>query len=271
MRGQPLILMLALLGGVTSSSPAQAQDAEAEPTEQVVPGPASVDGAESHYQVAVRLFGEGRYREALDEFDAAIAISPQSIFYCNRAIVLIKLQEPEAALESLQTCQATHAGSAADLADIDAQRQAVEVLVAHVRPGVLATVSAINAPMLVAEPPRGWTRVETGIVLLGAGGAALASAATLDFLSQDIKEELAARAAARVQPGADYAQRQAEYVEVREDYVRRQRIWIGLTAAGAVLTVTGATLVLSRWLGGDQPLEAGVGGPASGVFVRGRW
>lgn len=230
--------------------------------------------AESHYQTAVRLFGEGRYGEALDEFDAAIALSPESIFFCNRAIVLIKLREPEAALDNLETCQRTHTGSQEDLAEIDAQRQAVSVVVNHVRASMLDVVSAINAPAVTDERKR-WTRTETGIVFLGVGGAFLASAGTLDFLSKDLKADLQAKAGARLVSGADYAAREAEYQKVRRDYVTRQRIWIGLTAAGAAFTLTGAVLVVSRWLASgaekNESVEVGVNPIRPGLFVRFRW
>lgn len=231
--------------------------------------------AEGHYQTAVKLFGEGRYAEALAEFDQAIAISPESIFYCNRAVVLIELDEAAEALESLETCQRTHSGSAEELAAIDAQRAAVSVITSHVQPGALGTVSLINAPIVApAEPAsRGWTRVETGILLMGIGGAAFASAATLDFLSKDLKDDLRIASEARVDGGADYAQRQREYDEARIAYRNRQRVWIGLTAGGALFTLTGATFAISRWLSSnpDDQVEVGITLERPGLFVRKRW
>jgi tetratricopeptide (TPR) repeat protein len=229
--------------------------------------------AESHYLAAVRLFGEGRYREALDEFDEAIADSPESIFYCNRAVALIKLQEPEAALESLQTCQETHAGGEEELAEIDAQRQAVGVIVGNIRTGVLSTVSAINAPdeqPPIIQPRRGWTRVETGIVLAGVGVASLASAATLDFLSQDLKTDLESASTAPLN-GASISTRQQEYDAVRKRYVTRQRIFIGLTAAGAAFTVTGAVLTLSGLVNRNKETPVAVIPHLTGVSARVIW
>ncbi len=259
----PRLLSIALLIAtllVASSAHAQA------------PSPAT-GTAESHYQSAVRLFGEGRYGEALGEFDAAIALSPESIFFCNRAIVLIKLQEPEAALQSLETCQQTHAGDQAELAEIDAQRAAVQVMVGHVRPSVLDTVSLINAPSVAPDARSGWTWTSTGVLLMSIGGAAIASAATLDFLSKDLQQTLQARATAVIVADGDYLRRQAEYDEARKRYVDRQRIWLGLTAAGAVLTVTGATLVVSQWISstGSTDVEVGLTPTHPGVVVRLHW
>lgn len=227
--------------------------------------------AEGHYQAAVRLFGEARYREALDEFDAAIEISPESIFYCNRAIVLIQLQEPEAALESLETCQRTHSGGAAELAEIDAQRAAVAVMLENVRESALDTVSSINAPMLAApDVKRGWGLTETGVLLAGVGVAALASAATLDFLSQDLRDDLAASATPTL--GSSYQEGLAQYEELRTQYVTRQRIWLGLTAAGGLLTLTGATLVALEVFGSKESgVEVGVNPITPGVRVKLSW
>lgn len=272
----PRLVSIALLAlSVVWCATAAGQEFEPEAAEEqlVAEPPVSSATAEGHYQSAVRLFGEGRYGEALEAFDAAIALSPESIFYCNRAIVLIKLQEAEAALASLEACQRSHAGGPAELAEIDAQRAAVAVLVSHIRPGVLASVSAINAPRVNIDEPRGWTRTETGILLLGFGGAAFASAATLDFLSRDLRTELDARSRALITPGNDYARRQAEYDEARESYVRRQRVWIALTATGAVFTLTGATFVISRLLASEDSseIEVGILGAGTGFVLTYRW
>lgn len=230
-------------------------------TAQVDPHSPKAD-AEAHYQTAVRLFGEGRYREALDEFDAAIELSPESIFYCNRAIVLIQLTEIESALDSLETCQNTFTGDPTDLAAIDAQRLGVERVVRHVRPGVLDTVSMINAPLEapVVEDDR-WTRASTGFVLLAAGGALLASAATLDVLSGDIRERFESESQ------GPRGSTEEDYTAARNAYVARQRIWIGLTGAGALAVVSGAVLVGSYWLAapGEETVEVGIRSVGSGI------
>lgn len=208
--------------------------------------------AESHYQLAVRLFGEGRYREALDEFDTAIALSPESIFFCNRAIVLLQLREAERALESLETCQRTHSGGREELADIDAQRAAVNVVVHHITSGARDTVSAMNAPVLVAPAPTGWGMTETGFLLAGIGAAALASAATLDFLSADLHADFVASSTADVTATQSIAQRREQYDALRQRYVTRQRVWLGLTAVGALTAATGLTLVVWSWSRNDR-------------------
>lgn len=207
--------------------------------------------AEAHYQTAVRLFGEGRYREALDEFDAAIALSPESIFYCNRAIVLIQLTEVEEALESLETCQRTFTGDPSELAAIDAQRQGVAQAVRTVRPTTFDTISAMTTPVVIQEGSAGgWTRASTGYVLLALGGALIASAATFDVLSAPVRNELDRLAAGP--KGAT----EEEFEEALANYRSQQRIWLLLAGGGALTTLTGAVLVLTHWVGsGDSGAE----------------
>lgn len=222
--------------------------------------------AESQYQTAVRLFGEGRYVEALEAFDRAIEISPESIFYCNRAVVLIKLGEPLEALESLETCQKTFAGGRAELAGIDAQRLGVSAMVHHVRSGALDTVSAMNAPTLEPRPETGgWSRASTGYVFLGVGGALLASAVTLDRLSVDLKTDFVDEAAGQV------GSTEADYEAARDAYVRRQRAWLGLTVGGAAVTLLGSVLVASHFLVRGRDVEIGVMTDRPGVTVRLYW
>lgn len=224
--------------------------------------------AEAHYQTAVRLFGEGRYREALDEFDAAIEQSPESIFFCNRAIVLIQLTEVDEALHSLETCQNTFTGARSELAAIDAQRLAVERVVRSIRPAAFGTISSINAPVLdpIAPEGDGWTRASTGYVLLAAGGALLASAATLDLLSGDVRRNLEAEAQ------GPRGSNEEDYVAAREAYVGRQRIWLGLAGAGAVASVIGASLVVTHFLfTPEAPVAVGVSPGAATVSILLAW
>ena len=229
---------------------------------QTDPHASKID-AEARYQTAVRLFGEGRYREALDEFDAAIALTPESIFFCNRAIVLIQLTEVEAALESLETCQSTFTGEPGELAAIDAQRSAVDLVVRVVRPGTLDTVSAMTTPVVIQDPTgAGWTRASTGYVLLAAGGALLASAATFDILSSSVRDTLDDMIA------NPRTVTEEQFRAQLNEYKSRQRIWLLLTGGGALATLTGATLVVTHWLADDA--ASGVQVEAS-VVAGGGW
>lgn len=208
------------------------------------PALAQQQDAEGHYQSAVRLLGEGRYRESLQEFDAAIAITPNPIFYCNRAVALIQLKELDAALDSLQTCRDTFEGDDQALAQIDAQLKALSLLVREVRPN--ATKNAITIatlPRATNTPAKGgWSAADTGYIGLGIGAALLGSAATLDLLSADLVTDFK-----DASTGTD----RARYDAARADLAQRQRIFWGLTIGGSVLAATGAGLILYHFLSDD--------------------
>lgn len=233
--------------------------------------PHSGESAEQHYQTAVSLFGEGRYREALDEFDEAIAISPEPIFYCNRAVVLVKLREPVAAVESMQICRNTFEGSEAELAQIDAQTQAMETFVATVRLSSSEVARSIaSGPVVVVEAPdqaerKGWTMADTGYVTLAFGLAAVGSALTLDLLSADIRDEFLAEAEGG--PGTS----RERYDELKADYDQRQTVFLILSGVGAGLVLLGTGLVVWDWTS-DDTVSASVaptdGGVAGSIRIR---
>ncbi len=226
-----------------------------------VPGfaqdPHSEDTAEQHYQAAASLFGEGRYREALDEFDAAIAISPEPVFYCNRAVVLVKLREPVAAVESMQVCRNTFEGSDEELAQIDAQTLAMETFVSTVRSRSSEVARDIAAGPVVVEGPApapaddSWDLASTGYVTLAIGLAVLGGALTLDLLSADLRDEFIAQS-----EGGSGTSRE-RYDELKADYDQRQLIFYGLAAGGAVLTVAGGILVAWDLLDSSEEVSVG--------------
>jgi tetratricopeptide (TPR) repeat protein len=205
------------------------------------------DSAEDHYQSAARLFGEGRYREALEEFDAAIAIAPEPIFYCNRAVVLIKLQELDAALASMKTCRDTFRGEERELAQIDAQLQALTIFVRNLQRHATSTATTIATRPRDAGRPKpkqsSWSAADTGYIGLGVGAALLGSAATLDLLSADLVEDYKAAST-----GSD----PDRYQQTRDDLSQRQRIFWGLTIGGSILAATGAGLVIYHFLSDDE-------------------
>jgi tetratricopeptide (TPR) repeat protein len=232
---------LALIALLLCSTPALAQQAS------------SAQQAEDHYQSAAKLFGEGRYREALEEFDAAIAIAPEAIFFCNRAVVLIKLQEFDAALDSMRTCRDTFEGDPRELAQIDAQLNALTLYVRHLQRNAAATATTIATRPKSAPgtpPPKpGWGASDTGYLVLGVGAALLGSAATLDLLSADLVQDY--RDAAT---GPD----PARYAQLKQDLSQRQRVFWGLTIGGSILAATGASIVLYNFISEDdtpQPIS----------------
>jgi tetratricopeptide (TPR) repeat protein len=214
---------------VSAPSPAWAEDA--------IPADEIVASAESHYQLAAHLFGEGRYREALEEFDRAIAFSPEAVFFCNRAIVLIKLGEAPKALESLQSCQNMFEGPREDLAQIDAQAKAVGVFVVNIRKRSHQVASTPAVVKSVEPKPESGSILPTiGWISIGLGATMLGSAITLDQLSSDLREEFLA--AARGEFGVS----RSDYEDVRERYESRRKTFVALSITGTALTVVGFSL-----------------------------
>jgi len=227
--------------------------------------------ADAHYQTAVRLFGEGRYREALDEFDEAIAISPEPIFYCNRAIVLIELREPEDAYQSLETCRDGFTGATEDKAEIDAQMLAVGAFVHHVGPRATQITEDIATGPLVKSTPTppehgGFGATDYGLLSTGIGAALVGSAVTLDLLSKPIVDEYKQLSA---EGGS-----QQRYDELKQEILTRQRIWYALSIGGGVFALAGVGLVVYDAISGGDDTEAPVVvlpwvGPAkAGIMVR---
>lgn len=197
------------------------------------------DEAERHYQTAVVLLSEGRYLEALNEFDAAIELSPQAIFYCNRALVLIKLKDTTEAVASLKSCRDNFEGDATELAQIDAQYQGVRAYDEILRPHAINTAQDIATGPIKRQPPEqdAWHADDFGLIFMGLGAAFLASAVTLDLLSADLHDSFIEQSQGG--PGTS----QARYDELKDDIEFRQNVFWGLTGAGALLVVAGGGLV----------------------------
>lgn len=214
------------------------------------PSPEERAEAEAHYTAAVDLFNSGRYREALEEFDAAIARAPEPIFYCNRAVVLAAIESYDESLDDLRTCRETYATSAEEAGQLDGQIRGFELLLSARRhattmaslPMTDATQGSApdpeattpEAPLDPAARPGRGKRV-FGVTSLVLGGAMVAGALTLDQLSGDLR-----RAYIEESQGGD----QARYDELRGQLERRQLAFYGLLGAGALLGVTGAAMTL---------------------------
>jgi len=199
--------------------------------------------AELRYQEAVRLFGEGRYRESLGAFDQAIELEPQSVFYCNRALVLLKLQETSLALVSMQKCRELFVGDTAELASIDAQVKGLEVYEFHLKPKTMTIARDIAAGPLDRgiSDSTSWDVGDTGFVLLGISAALIASAATLDLLSADLKEDFVHESEGG--PGTSIAR----YNDLKERLKTRQTIFYGLGLTGIGLGIAGGALLVYHY------------------------
>ncbi|MFU8802803.1 MAG: tetratricopeptide repeat protein, partial [Bradymonadaceae bacterium] len=229
--------------------------------------------AESHYQLAVRFFGEGRYREAVEEFDRAIAMMPEAIFYCNRAVVLIKLDEMEEALRSMGNCREKFDGDPEELHQIDAQTQALEVVVRFVRIRAVTVARDVAEPSGVVArpvtPPAGtpWGASQYGYLSLGVGAGLLVGAATLDWVSADLREDFISQS----RGGSGTSKEEYDTLEAR--LRTRQQLFYGLAGSGAVLTTAGVGLLTYHVLAADRDRSVramvlpGVGGDPFGMTL----
>ena len=229
---------------------------------------AEADRADAHYAEAVRLFGQGRYREAVDAFDKAIAIRADAVYFCNRAVALIKLREWDEALSSMRTCRQWFRGPTVELAQVDAQLGGLEAFVEHVRPRALGVARAIATRLPSAQSP-GAPPVDAGLVAadsrrddssgfetagwvsLSVGGALLASAVTLDWLSADLRDDFVR---------ASSADSRSEYNALKSELDTRQQLFYGLSISGGLLAATGVSLLGYHWLAEDE-------GPTSSHLV----
>ncbi|MEL6182751.1 MAG: tetratricopeptide repeat protein, partial [Myxococcota bacterium] len=127
----------------------------------VVVGVAHAQDAEAHYQQAIALFNEGQYQDALLSLDTAIALSPEeSVFHCNRGAILLKLRDNAEALHALEVCLATYDGEESEMAQIDAEVQALRLVVRVIEPSALSvSVQSATAPTPPARSRHHrWTR-----------------------------------------------------------------------------------------------------------------
>lgn len=216
-----------------------------------------------HYNEAARLFGEGRYREAIDEFDQAIALAQEPVFYCNRGIAFIKINEWDAALADLHSCRQTYKGSAQEIAQIDAQYKGLRAFVRVVRPRAIEVAQDFASGQIrprvvkIPEPQSPWDVALLGHISTGTGAVLLTAALTLDYLSGDLRDEFVAESEGG--PGTS----RKRYRELRDELETRQTVFTGLTISGATLVVAGVSVLTYTWFFSDTPAPSDTAGSVS--------
>ncbi len=219
--------------------------------------------ADLHYNEAARLFGEGRYREAIEEFDQAIALAKEPVFYCNRGIAFIKINEWQSALQDLRTCRKTYKGGPEEVAQIDAQYKGLRAFVRQVRPRAIevaedvATGEISPRVVKVPEPSSPWNVALVGHISTGTGVALLTAALTLDYLSGDLRDEFVAESEGG--PGTSMKR----YRQLRDELETRQTVFTGLTISGATLVVAGVSVLAYTWFFSDTPAPSDTAGSVS--------
>ena len=261
------LLALALLVG-----PAQAyaqEGGEDEESEE-----ARAERVSNLYVSAVKLYNEGRNREAIAKFDEAIALDPQPVFHCNRAAVLLKVSELGRAIEDLEVCRDKYASTPEERAQIDAQLQAVALvdntLLNHSRSVdvEIANPSTSNGSDSVVivqpDPPGGETDTDkrrgplrwVGYTTIALGSALMVSAGALDLASADLKNRYIQESNGG--PGTT----QEEYEKLRGMMERRQLAFYAMGFAGIGLNTIGISSLIIDSLrpprsGGESSLWLG--------------
>ncbi len=238
--------MMLLLGALAWPALAQAQE----------PAQAETSAAED-YARGAQLYNEGRNREALEAFNSAIKKANEPVYLCNRAVVLITLEEYDRAIEDLRVCRDTYEMPEASRAQIDAQLKALELFEQTLRPrardvaGLIANPpkqqdsgrepdGAITPPE-VTEPSTLTPRRSLGWVMFGLGTGALVGMGAVEFVNRD--------AVARYKSvclGDGPQPEDLDMCRVSQDTLSNQRLLARtLLVSGSVLAITGGVLLWS--------------------------
>ena len=200
-------------------------------------GDAHAQDAEAYYQQAIELFNEGQYQDALVSLDKAIAIAPdEAVFHCNRGAILLKLKDAAEALGALEVCLARYEGDEAEIAQIDAEVQALRRVVRLMEPSARrVAIQSASTPDAGAAPAPISKSADTTPIIYAAWGFAGLAAVSL-------------AAAVIVDQGT--LSRIDEFEEVAEDGQDRQRynaledeINQRQLAVGAMAAVSGIALL----------------------------
>ena len=229
--------------------------------------------AEEHYRMAVQLYGQGRYRESVEEFDRALELYEDPLVHCNRAVPLLRLGELREARESLEVCRDSYEEESEDHRTIDAQVQGLKIIIEEVMPrsvevarDIAAGPRAVGEQVVPVSDPRLGGVGGAGIVLMAAGATTGVMALVVDVRSSELVEEFQRQSRGGEGTSA------GRHEELRQELEGRQTLFYGLSAAAVGLGVVGSGLLgVELWrIRGERALmevEMGVGE----VGVRVRW
>lgn len=221
--------------------------------------------------MAIELYGRGRYREAIEEFDKAIALSPQDpVLLCNRGVALLQIGEVSRARSDVSSCL-EKTQDPGQQAVVGAQLAAMSSILDAVGPRARRVARAvadgakpkdpIKDPVRPNPVPReGWGMFEFGLVAAGTGVTLMAGSAILDLASAGLVQEFKDASRGGVP--------RARYDELRAEVETRRTIFYSLLASGAVLTAVGAGLTGFGWWSDQASVTPSVGPDGAGVTVR---
>lgn len=153
--------------------------------------------AAEDYARGAQLYNEGRNREALEAFNSAVSKADDPIYVCNRAVVLITLEEYDRAIDDLTVCRDTYEMPDESRAQVDAQLKALDRFESMLRPRareVARLIANPPAPTKTTDPeptdPQPVTSPASplrsaGWVSLGLGAGALVGMSAVEVVNRD--------------------------------------------------------------------------------------
>ncbi len=222
--------------------------------------------------MAIELYGRGRYREALVEFNKAVALSPEDpVLLCNRGVALLQLGEVSRARDDVASCL-SKTQDPEEKAPVDAQLQAISTILDSVTPKARRVADAaaraakkLKDPDKLKDPPNptpreGWGLFEFGLVAAGTGVTLLASSALLDLASAGLVQEFKMASQGRVP--------RTRYNDLRAQVETRRTVFYSMLASGAVLTTVGAGFAAFGWWNDQVTLTPTASPEGAGVSLR---
>lgn len=210
--------------------------------------------AGAYYARAVELYNQGRNREALDEFDKAIDAVPSPVYFCNRGIVLLKLEENLRAIEDLRTCRDTYEDlDEGGRAKIDAQIKALEIFELVFSPNARQAARdiargpdqpvVIERPVVIPPPDNSSASRGIGWSMLGLGLVSLGGAAGLDIASRSMLEDF---------KDSRYDADNTRHQDLQLTLAKRQTAFYALSITGGALAIAGVTTLIVDKLRRDR-------------------
>jgi hypothetical protein len=219
--------------------------------------------AEEHYRMATSLYGQGRYREAVEEFDRSLEWIDDPLVHCSRAVPLIRLGDLREAHRSMVNCEDAFPEGSLDRAEVVAQSEAVRVVIEHLRVQAIGVATqAVPVPLTdvaVEEEPEeiGRRRGSTGLLLAGAGGLVVAGglgggAAIWDAGSAGLVDEFLRQSEGGEGTSAE------RHAELQAELEERQMVFRGLVLASAGMAVVGTGLLVAGLVARPRRENSGV-------------
>jgi tetratricopeptide (TPR) repeat protein len=210
--------------------------------------------AAEDYARGAQLYNEGRNREALEAFNSAIGKADDPIYVCNRAVVLITLEEYDRAIDDLTVCRDTYDMPDESRAQVDAQLKALDRFESMLRPRAREVARLIAnppaptdssdspPPIIKAAAPAASPLRAAGWVSLGLGAGALVGMGAVEVVNRDEVAGYKADCAGAGELSGDVL---AMCKSSQQTLRTQRRLARTLLISGGALGMTGVVLLLT--------------------------